>query len=174
MKSIRNIAFSALLALGAFTTVTYTACNPDECKDVTCSNNGTCVDGTCKCPNYYEGTTCQTEVRTKYYNTYIGDGVDNDNETYDDWKMEFKARGADAKNMSLTLMNKAGVTQATVNVILQSNETFLVEQMTDGDDIITGSGTVNVNSASLTLTFTDKNNSTNVLTFTFSNMLKQQ
>lgn len=173
MKSIRNIAFSALLALGAFTTVTYTACNPDECKDVTCSNNGTCVDGKCNCPSFYEGTTCQTEVRAKYYNTYMGDGVDNDNGTYNDWKIKFEARGTDAKNMTLNLTDNNNLPFISVNVILQTNTTFIVEQKNDANDVVTGNGTVDAEKATLTLSFTDKNDNTDVLTFNFNNMLKQ-
>ena len=36
MKSIRNIALSALLTFSAFTAVVYTSCNKDECKDGNC------------------------------------------------------------------------------------------------------------------------------------------
>ncbi len=43
MKSIRNIAFSALLTIGAFATITYTSCNTDECEDLECLNGGTCI-----------------------------------------------------------------------------------------------------------------------------------
>jgi EGF-like domain len=31
---------------------------PDLCVDVNCSNGGTCVNGTCECPEYYTGTNC--------------------------------------------------------------------------------------------------------------------
>lgn len=77
MKSIRNIAFGALLAIGAFSVVTYTSCTKDECKDVVCQNNGTCVSGTCNCPTGYEGTTCQTKSRDKFIGTWAGADVCN-------------------------------------------------------------------------------------------------
>lgn len=70
MKSIRNIAFAALMTIGAFSAITYTACNKDECKDVVCNNGGTCVDGTCSCPTGYEGTTCQTKSVDKFIGTW--------------------------------------------------------------------------------------------------------
>lgn len=76
MKSIRNIAFSALLAVGAFTTVTYTACNKDECKDVVCQNGGTCVTGNCNCATGYEGTNCETAVRAKFLKTWAASDKD--------------------------------------------------------------------------------------------------
>ena len=169
MKSIRNIAFSALLALGAFTTVTYTACNPDECKDVTCSNNGTCVDGKCNCPSFYEGTTCQTEVRTKYYNTYKGNGTAT-GLTFTNWGLKFEARSTEAKNMALTILDDDGDAFTSVNVVLQSNTTFIVEQKTSGTEVITGTGTINETNASLTLNINDDGDITVV---TFSNMIKQ-
>ncbi|MCD6062358.1 MAG: EGF-like domain [Flavipsychrobacter sp.] len=70
MKSIRNIAFSALLALGAFTAMTYTACNKDECEDVVCQNGGTCVDGVCQCSTGWEGTLCDTKSNAKFVGTW--------------------------------------------------------------------------------------------------------
>ena len=59
MKFIRNIAFAAIASFAAFSMVTYTACNKDECKDVTCNNGGTCINGNCSCPTGYEGSKCE-------------------------------------------------------------------------------------------------------------------
>lgn len=70
MKSIRNIAFSALLTMGALSAVTYTACNKDKCKDVVCQNSGVCNDGNCSCTTGYEGANCETEVRAKVLKTW--------------------------------------------------------------------------------------------------------
>lgn len=66
MKSIRNIAFSALLTIGALGAVTYTACNKDKCKDVVCQNGGVCNDGNCSCATGYEGTNCETKSNAKF------------------------------------------------------------------------------------------------------------
>lgn len=70
MKSIRNIAFAAILTIGAFSAVTYTSCNKDECKDVVCQNGGTCTDGVCACSTGYEGTNCQTKSTDKFLGTW--------------------------------------------------------------------------------------------------------
>jgi hypothetical protein len=73
MKSFKQIVLGVILTLGAFTTVTYTACNKDECKDVVCQNGGTCSGGTCTCPTGYEGAHCDTLSRTKFVGVYVGD-----------------------------------------------------------------------------------------------------
>lgn len=70
MKPFKNILFSAMLTLGAFGAVTYTACNKDECKNVTCQNGGTCSGGNCNCPAGYEGDRCQDKSNAKYAGNY--------------------------------------------------------------------------------------------------------
>ena len=70
MKSIRNIALSALLTIGAFGAVTYTSCNKDECKDVVCQNGGTCNNGVCSCLVGYEGANCETKSNAKFAGTW--------------------------------------------------------------------------------------------------------
>ena len=66
MNSIKNIALSAFLTIGAFGAVTYTACNKDECKDVVCLNGGTCVGGTCTgCYVGFSGSRCEIESSDK-------------------------------------------------------------------------------------------------------------
>lgn len=73
MKSIRNFAFSAMLALGAFGITTFSSCgsdSKDKCADIVCQNGGTCNDGKCQCAVGYEGTLCETEVATKFVGTY--------------------------------------------------------------------------------------------------------
>jgi hypothetical protein len=79
MKSIRSITLSALLTIGAFGAVTYTACNKDECNGVICENNGTCISGSCSCPAGYEGTRCEKKSSAKFVGSWgvseICDGI---------------------------------------------------------------------------------------------------
>ena len=49
----------------------WTGCT-DPCQDVLCLNGGTCLEGTCLCPDFYEGADCGAEERTKYFATYNG------------------------------------------------------------------------------------------------------
>lgn len=171
MKSIRNIAFSALLTIGAFTAVTFTACNPDECKDVVCNNGGTCVTGTCSCATYYTGTNCSDQVRTGYYNTYKGNGSDSDGDTYTNWGLKFYKVGDDAKKMGLDLMDANNSSAVALTVTLQSNTTFQVDQKVDGTTTFTGTGTIDGNKATLSLSVADTQDGTYVITFT--NNIKQ-
>lgn len=169
MKSIRNIALSALLTVGAFSTVVYTSCNKDACKDVVCKNGGTCVSGTCSCPFAYSGTNCETEVRSTYYNTYKGNGTDNDGMTYTGWSLKFYKVGDDAKTLGMDLLTNTNLSVAALTVTLQSATTFNVVGQTIAGTAFTGSGSINATTASLTLVATE---SGDVTTFTFTNMNK--
>lgn len=70
LKSIRNIALATALTVGTFSTVLYTSCNKDECKNVVCQNGGTCVSGTCQCTTGYEGSKCETISADKFVGTW--------------------------------------------------------------------------------------------------------
>jgi len=49
-------------------------CEINVCDNVDCGPNGTCntTNGECVCDEGYEGDNCGTEIRSKYYGTYIG------------------------------------------------------------------------------------------------------
>ena len=40
--------------------LTLDSCRKDPCDSVNCKNGGTCIDGTCDCPEGYSGTECDT------------------------------------------------------------------------------------------------------------------
>ncbi len=58
------------LTLFLFSSMLFLACN-DPCKDVNCGN-GTCDEdsGNCICDDWYEGTNCELEMRTKFLGTW--------------------------------------------------------------------------------------------------------
>ncbi len=68
MKSL--IKHFAVIAM-AITLLILNGCG-DPCEDTTCRNDGICVDGTCECPQFYEGDYCEGEVREKHLGTYFG------------------------------------------------------------------------------------------------------
>ncbi len=152
MKSIRNIAFSALLALGAFTTVTYTACNPDECKDVVCNNGGSCVDGTCNCATGYEGTKCETEARKKFIKT---------------WTATDKEGTTDLPTYTSAIVAGTSITEVKINNIaddfftndvvatISGNKITIASQIPDNDGYkVSGEGTLNSTDGKITWTYT--------------------
>lgn len=63
MKNLSILLTAALIMI---------SCAKDPCKDVICLNDGTCIDGTCLCEDWYEGEDCGIEERAKYYGTYNG------------------------------------------------------------------------------------------------------
>ena len=71
MKSTRSILAAGLLTFGAFALTTYTSCTKkDKCEDVTCQNGGSCVNGSCNCPEGWEGNNCQTASSAKFKGFY--------------------------------------------------------------------------------------------------------
>ncbi len=55
----------------ALTLLLFVGCK-DECDGVDCNSNGTCVEGTCACDPGYEGTNCETELRSGFIGNYEG------------------------------------------------------------------------------------------------------
>ncbi len=63
---VKTIVLSALSAVLVFGSITYTSCKRDKCKEITCSFEGTCVEGQCYCATGYEGTQCEKTIRAKF------------------------------------------------------------------------------------------------------------
>ena len=59
MKKLSHLILPAILTFSIFTIVTYSACKQDKCKDIICTNGGSCSDGTCICPDGYSGPRCE-------------------------------------------------------------------------------------------------------------------
>ncbi len=70
MKAFRQVILSALLTLGAFTSVVfYTSCK-NKCGSITCQNGGTCSDNKCSCPTGYYNNACQSAWDDPLIGTY--------------------------------------------------------------------------------------------------------
>lgn len=142
MKSIKRIALSAMLTIGAFAAVTYTACNKDECKDVVCQNGGTCSGGNCTCPTGFEGDRCQTLSREKVLGTYLGTeictvGTDNYSVTI----------ASNSSSIMVTLTNIYNQNFSATGTMTSTNSfTF---SGASGSTTYSGTGTVNSNQLTL-------------------------
>ncbi|MDQ3192523.1 MAG: calcium-binding EGF-like domain-containing protein [Bacteroidota bacterium] len=66
MKKFKNLVAVFALATGLMFA---TSCK-DECKDVDCGANGTCVEGVCDCNDGYEGDNCEAAMNAKFVGTY--------------------------------------------------------------------------------------------------------
>ncbi len=156
MKRMKTVAFTLLLAFGAFSAITYTSCSKDECKDVTCVN-GTCIGGACSCPTGYEGTQCQTESRTKFIHQYTVNAS---------CQASYVANitagtGSDVTQVvisNLANMNSAAGTTTTVTATVNGNEITIPEQNVVGftSATITASGSGTIANGVITMNYTVK------------------
>ena len=142
MKSIRNIAFSVMLTLGAFTAVTYTACNKDECKDVVCNNGGTCISGACSCPTGFEGASCEIASRDKFLGPNGSPAVYTGNETCtigtDSYSLTLTAH-SDQMRLTMTNVYNQGFTGLCT---MTGPNTFSFNGTGSGNTTFSGTGTL--------------------------------
>jgi hypothetical protein len=159
MKSIRNIAFTALLTLGAFSAITYTSCNKDECKDVVCQNGGSCLEGTCSCATGYEGTNCETASSSKLVGVY---SAKEDCSPGDTWSSSVSQSTTDKTKIVITNFGDSGG-----NISGQvSKGTITLDAVTVSGVTVTGTGTVN--GSVLTITYSGTGASTFTCTMTMT------
>lgn len=67
---LKTIVLATLSTVVVFTGLTYTSCNPDKCKAITCAYGGVCNDGDCTCATGYEGSQCEKITRNKFVATW--------------------------------------------------------------------------------------------------------
>lgn len=65
-QRLKTIVLSAVSALLVFSSITYTSCERDKCKEITCAFGAACVEGVCYCPTGYEGAQCEKTIRSKF------------------------------------------------------------------------------------------------------------
>lgn len=157
MKSIKQIALGAFLALGALGTVTYTSCSKDECKDVVCQNSGTCTGGTCTCTTGYEGANCETASRLKFVKQWSAS--DKEATTSNTIPTYVSAIVAGTSVTDIRISNFSGLfTNDVIGTVSGSTITIASQQPdNDGYYVTTGTGTYNASTKQITWTYTLKN-----------------
>jgi len=158
MKNLKSLFLASFLTVGVFSTVVFTSCDPDPCKDIICANGGTCTDGTCMCPSGYEGTLCETLSRDKFIGVFNGTetctvGTDAYSITITSNSDKIKFNIQNLYNQSFTAIATAG------------GNSFSIPNQTVGSGVTaSGSGSITGNTITITYTINDGTN-TNTCTF---------
>lgn len=137
MKPFRNVLFTTLLVLSAFTAVVYTACSKVKCGGTTCQNGGTCSDNKCLCLTGYSGADCGTSWSSKFIATYnncsktcspsLGTGP---------WQSIITANSNSGQD-TIVISNFGGLTQSVVAGLDSSGHIYIDPTSSSG---IRGSG----------------------------------
>ena len=163
MKSLKHIAVSALLAISVLCVVWYSSCSKDACKGVTCMNYGMCSGGSCICDSGTGGNNCEVIYRNLYSNTYSGVAVFSFNtaDTIDRAHADTSntlvfSHTADTLFNNMQVIWQDSSSQVTLPIVLSNNTAagsdFKVNgPVTIGNYTYTGSGSVSITAASLTL-----------------------
>ncbi|OSZ79323.1 hypothetical protein CAP35_14010 [Chitinophagaceae bacterium IBVUCB1] len=157
MKSIRYVALSTLLTIGAFSAITYTSCNKDECKDVVCQNGGTCVDGTCTCTTGYEGTNCETAVRAKFIKTWTASDKVVATGTSIPAYSPIVTAGTSIVDIKISKFSDSYFTNEVKATVSGNTITIPVQEPDNDDYTVEGTGSYNATDKKITWTYTLKN-----------------
>lgn len=158
MKSLKRIALSALLTFSAFGAVLYTSCNKDECKDVVCQNGGTCTGGTCTCTSGYEGTNCETAVRTKFIKQWSASDKEATTSVTVPTYVSAIVSGTTIVDIKISKFSNEFFANDVVATV-SGNTISVASQQPDNDGyyITTGTGTYNTTTKKITWAYTLKN-----------------
>ncbi len=105
MKPIRSILLTILATFLVLSSVVYTACHKDKCKNVECLHDGNCDAGLCVCPVGYEGDRCEKLSRDKFISTFNGYDICNmsNQNKYHQYPVQFLA--IKTKPLEFTMKN---------------------------------------------------------------------
>lgn len=141
-----------ILGVAAIATIGMVSCTVDECKDVDCGDNGTCLAGVCVCDLGYTGTNCDTEERAAFIGTtnlsgtvacpISGDGTISATAT------TFSA----GTGITSIIMNIGG--SLAINCTVTSPTSFTIDNQTI--DTFTYGGTGSLTGTSLSVTMTEQ------------------
>jgi hypothetical protein len=170
MKNLRFISFLSVALVFGSLSFYMTSCNPDACKDVTCNNGGTPTesgdDCICDCAAGYEGEFCDDESRVKF----VGSWSVNDNcstSGADSYTVSVTTSSAD--HMTVLIANFWNAFINPVTATVDGNNVTIATQEPDNDDwTISGSGTINGNTATMTYTITDPGNNQDICNGTWT------
>ncbi len=163
MKNFKFLTF-AFISIVAVSTIFYmNSCNPDPCKDVVCQNGGTCVDGTCGCLTGYEGTNCETEMRTKFLlsaSSFTESGTTDSsyNHVVHNYSNTYNmtiTKGSDVNTILIENLGNYGCSSGsyTVTGTMTASTAFTIASQAVCGTTFSGSGTINSN-GKISITYT--------------------
>lgn len=72
MKFWKQILLTVFLFSAIAIVTVHTSCERNSCNGIKCYNGGSCGYGLCHCPTGYEGSQCETYMRSRYIGKYGG------------------------------------------------------------------------------------------------------
>lgn len=165
MKRFKTLVLSGIVTLGTFSMIAYTSCKKDACKDIICSNGGTCVDGACKCPAGYEGPSCDVKSNAKFIGIFSAvDVCPLALRQGDDLKYDISILSDNTSPVKMTVI---GIANTPPTLSLQADISADGKKLEINEQVLsdnrTYSGTIETNTnGTLSLSFTIKENGVNV------------
>ncbi|MEM6265680.1 MAG: hypothetical protein AAGI38_24470 [Bacteroidota bacterium] len=154
MTAISLIRFCLVVSLGCLL-LGVAACG-DDCEDVDCLNGGTCVEGSCECPEDFVGEQCEFSSARRFVGNYL---VDYDcQRSGPEHRVIVSVSPDDNAQLIFTDLGDLDCGSETVAVIgTLAGNTLTIEEQTFCADLIpngyTFSGTGEVGGNSITLNF---------------------
>ena len=152
-----------------FAVMMFAGCE-DACKDVTCLNGGTCLEGICNCTAGYEGTDCGTAYNAKFVGTFNLSVNNCDTVALDPYPVAITASATDPASLTVGGLyeNPTGTTVTATIESSNTNQFNIAEQVFDdnatNDNLtITGTGTITDDGNTLTITYTLFNVTQNIV-----------
>jgi hypothetical protein len=164
MKKLKSILVASILTVATFSATVFTSCNPDACKDVVCSNGGTCTDGTCACAVGYEGTNCDTESKAKFLKNWTASDLQTGSSVPTPYSCVI-ATGAGITNVIIASTFADDFFVNNITATVNGNTITIGNQEPDSDGYkVSGSGTYTNGSITWNYSLTNPTNS--VLNYT--------
>jgi hypothetical protein len=162
-----------LLFLSAVIAFSVWSCTKDPCIGVVCKNGGACLDGNCICPMGYNGADCGQQIRLQFIGDFVGDGVDQNKNSYHAWHAIYNASGDSAMIMQLFVSDSAKTFELPFKLRIEVDlKSYLLDSIHRGNIIYRGSGYLGKTISSLSLQKIDLL-AKDTINYEFEEMIKQ-
>jgi hypothetical protein len=149
-KTMKKLFFG-LIAVAA---LSFTSCK-DECKDVNCSNGGTCEEGICSCPSGYQGDLCETSWASLFQGNYNVNEqftiVSSDSTGSDSFGSQIST-GTDPKKITISNFSNSGQS-ITADLESASSLKITSQTVTYSGNQLSANGTGSISGSTVTLNY---------------------